>query len=221
LARKEGAQVFLSEVWSQLESLFFEWNEKQLYFEPLKDKCLEEKRCLSRARQTYRAIGRLIAFALDHGIKVPRNILPPFLWVHLFRAADYNEFDNSLHCFALPLRANNNSNVHELCKVYGIAPLQDGETFECFSQRIYPAILDHAQQQEGVYRSSRSLSWDGLKEGFDYSKLSWEVHLEYTPVLFHSKQKNQKDLDDQMSSSVRECVANDPWAAMATILADE
>ncbi|GAX17523.1 hypothetical protein FisN_18Lh168 [Fistulifera solaris] len=221
LARKESSQIFLSEVWSQLESLFFEWNQKQLYFEPLKDKSLEEKRCMTRARQTYRAIGRLIAFALDHGIKVPRSILPPFLWVHLFRAADFNEFDNSLHCFALSLRANSNSDVHELCKAYGIAPLQDGETFQCFSQRIYPVILDHAQQLEGVYRSSRSMSWDGLKEGFDYSKLSWEVHLEYAPVLFHSKQKNQKDLDDRMSSSVRECVANDPWATMATILAEE
>lgn len=206
LGKIEGAEVFLSEVWKQLRNLYFEWNGN--CYEPLEDERLANKK--NKTKWMYHAIGRLISFSLLHGIKPPRKILPPSLWVHLFRGTDYLETDNCFQSFAFDMRANEESNVQELCTEYGVARLGEDEHFDSFLKRIYPVVLDHAKTQERDYRSARQLSWAALKEGFEYSQ-----------IPFDSKQKFTNNLQERLSLCVRQSVASDPWTAAASILAEE
>lgn len=203
LEKKEGAKAFLSEVWDQISSLFFE--RTGYCFEPLADEKLKKRQ--RRAFWMYRAIGRLIAFSLIHGIQIPRKILPPLLWVHLFRGTDY---DTCFQSFAFKKRAHEEYDVEELCKAYNVARLEENEDYDSFMKRIYPVILDHAKTEENRYRSSRNLSWTALKDGFEYSR-----------VPFDSKQKYVTNLQERLSFSVRDCVASDPWTAAASILGGE
>lgn len=206
LEKKEGARVFLSEVWKQLGDLYFERSED--YFEPWKD--AEHKNDKKMAEWSYRAVGRLIAFSLVHGIQVPKHILPPLLWVHLFRAADYLQADHCFQNYAVNMRANEESNVQELCETFGVSQLGKNEDYESFSSRIIPVILDRAKEQDRIYSSTRTSGWNELKDGF-----------EYPLVRFASKQKHRRNLLERLSLCVRECLAGNSWEAVDTILAPE
>lgn len=206
MEKKEGAVVFLSEVWRQLGSLYFE--RKGDCFEPLTDMELENKTKI--ASQTYRAVGRLIAFSLFHGIPVPRGILSMPFWVHLFRAKDYLETDKCFQNFALISRADNESNTKALCETFGVAEIGDNEDYETFLGRIYPYVLEFAKTYEHSYSSDRQLGWDSLKEGFEYSY-----------EFFDSKQKYHHGLQQQLYLCLREHLASVPWTAATSILSVE
>ncbi len=202
LEKKEGAKVFLSQVWKQLGDLYF--GKIGDYFEPLQDGDHPYQ------AWTYGAIGRLIAFSLLHGIQVPSHVLPPLLWVHLFRGKDYLETDNCFHNFAFKMRASEESNGQELCDSFAVMSIGAKEDSATFLERLHPVVLDLAKEQDRIYSSTRRLGWEMLKHGFEYPR-----------GFFDSKRKYHEDSQEQISMSVRSCFANDPWTAVHSILGSD
>ena len=108
------------------------------------------------------------------------------------------------------MRAHKESDVKELCKAYDVAPLEEDEDYDSFLTRLYPVVLNHANNEDARYRSSIEVSWAALKKGFEYAR-----------VPFDSKEKYKTDLQEMLSFCMRDLVASDPWTAVASILTGE